>query len=96
MNLLLMNVILGNRILESIFGQGTKNLLNDLVGAAQIIGGIICLLVFIKVSIQKANEEEQERKRYNKWQIALVVCLILIVLAKDILNLILGYFGGGI
>lgn len=96
-SLLLMNAILtGNKILDSELGQGAQSLLNDLISAAQIIGGLIVFLVFIKVSAQKANEEEQERKRYNKWQIALVCILILIVLAKDIINLVLGYFGGGI
>lgn len=96
MNLLLMNMILGTRILDSAIGQGVKNFLNDAVGAAQFIGGIIVLFIFIVVSIKKAKEEEQERKRYTNWQIGLVIILILIILAKDIINLVLGYFGGGI
>lgn len=96
MNLLLMNMILGNRILDSTIGQGVKNFLNDAVVAAQIIGETIVLFIFIVVSIKKAREEEQERKRYTNWQIGLVVIFILIILAKDIINLVLGYFGGGI
>lgn len=91
--MLLANVMLtGNKILDSIFGQGLQNLFQDGIGAGQVIGGLIVVVVFIVISVKKAAEEEQERKRYTKWQIALVAILILIVLAQDLFDMVLSYF----
>ncbi len=91
--MLMTNVVLtGNRILDSTLGQGFMNLLNDGIGAAQLIGGIIVVLVFIVVSIKKSKEEEQDRKRYTNWQIALLIILVLIIEAKDIFELVKSYF----
>lgn len=91
----MMNVILtGNKILDSIFGQGLQNMFNDGIGAAQIIGGIIIILTFIVVCIKKSQEEEQERKRYTKWQIGLAAIFVLIVLAPELFDLVKSYFVG--
>lgn len=92
---MLMDVILtGNKIIDSTIGQGFMNMINDGIGAVQLIGGLVVLLIFVKVSAQKANEEEQERKKYTKWQIALGGIAVLIILAEDIFDLVLSYFGG--
>lgn len=90
--MLLANVMLtGNKILDSIFGQGLQNLFQDGIGAGQVIGGLI-VVVFIVISVKKAAEEEQERKRYTKWQIALVAIAVLILLAQDLFNMVMSYF----
>lgn len=87
-------IILGNRILNSIFGQGAQQLLADLVPVLQIAGGGVVVIFFIIACIKKSKEDdEQGRKRYTGWQIALIFILLLIVAAKEILNLILSYFG---
>lgn len=92
--MLLANVMLtGNKILDSIFGQGLQNLFQDSIGAGQVIGVLIAILVFIVISMKKAAEEEQERKRYTKWQIALVAIAVLILLAQDLFNMVMSYFG---
>lgn len=90
----IMNVILtGNKILDSIFGQGAQNLANDAIGALQLIGSLVVIGVFIYAGIKKSKEEEQsERKRLTNWQIALVIIEILIVCAKDIFELAKSYF----
>ena len=90
MQRMMIQVIVGNRILDSQFGQGLLQLANDGLGAAQLIGGVIVLCIFIK----KSNEsEEQGRKRYTSWQIALVIIFVFILGAKEIINLVLSYFG---
>ena len=87
-------IILGNRILNSIFGQGMQQLLGDLILVLQIAGGSLVVIFFIAACIKKSKEDdEQGRKRYTGWQIALIFILVLIVAAKEILNLILSYFG---
>lgn len=91
--MLLANVMLtGNRILDSVFGQGLQNLFQDGIGAGQVIGGLIVVVVFIVISVKKSAEEEQERKRYSKWQIALVAILVLIALAQELFDMVLSYF----
>lgn len=91
--MLLANVMLtGNKILDSIFGQGLQNLFQDGIGAGQAIGGLIVVVVFIVISVKKSAEEEQERKRYSKWQIALVAILVLIALAQELFDMVLSYF----
>ncbi len=94
MMILMIQVIVGNRILDSQFGQGLLQLANDGLGAAQLIGGVIVLCIFIMTCIKKSNEsEEQGRKRYTSWQIALVIIFVFILGAKEIINLVLSYFG---
>lgn len=91
----LMNVILtGNKILDSTLGQGLQKLFTDGLEAAQIIGVIIIGLVLIIVSLKKSHEEEQERKRYTKWQLGLVAIAVIIVMAQDLIDLVLSYFKG--
>lgn len=90
---LLTNMVLtGNKILDSTIGQGFMNLLNDGIGAAQLIGGIIVVLVFIYISVKKSKAEEQERKTYSNWQIALLIIMVMIIEANDIFNLVKSYF----
>lgn len=92
----LMNLILtGNKILDSPLGQGIMNLFQDGIVAAQWIGGIIVILVFIVVSIRKSKEEQGERKQYTNWQIALVVVFVLILCAQEIFDLVSSYFMKG-
>lgn len=91
--MLLTNIILtGNKILDSVFGQGLQNLFEDGIGAGQVIGGLIVIVCFIIVCVKKSHEEEQERKRYTKWQIALVGIFVLLMLAQELFNLIMSYF----
>lgn len=92
MTTLITMAIVGNKILDSRLGQGLMNLLNDGIGAAQLIGGIIVVLMFIIVSIKKSKEEENDRKSYTKWQIALGVIMVLIIEAQDIFDLVKSYF----
>lgn len=87
-------MMLGNRIMDSSFGQGLMNLLQDGITVGQVIGGLIVVVMFIVVCIKKGNEEEgQGRKRYTTWQISLGVILIFILGAQEIFSLILSYFG---
>lgn len=93
---LLMNLFLtGNKILDSPLGQGIMNLFQDGIVAAQWIGGIIVVLVFVVVSIRKSKEEQGERKQYTNWQIALVVVFVLILGAQEIFDLVGSYFPKG-
>lgn len=82
----------GNKILDSTLGQGLQNFLHDGIGAAQLIGGILVVLIFIIVSIKKSKEEENDRKQYTKWQVALGIIMVLIIEAQDIFDLIKSYF----
>lgn len=84
----------GNKILDSTIGQGIRALLNDALGAGQIIGCIIVVVIFIWVCMKKGQEsDEQGRKRYLNWQITLGLIFVFILLAKDIFNLVGSYFG---
>ena len=91
----LMNaIVLSNNILNSIFGQGAKNFINDLIPVLQLIGGLIVIVLFIVASIKKSKEDdEQGRKRYTGGQISLAVLLVMILGAKEFLTVILQYFG---
>lgn len=94
MQRMMIQVIVGNRILDSQFGQGVLQMANDGLEAAQIIGAIIVLCIFVMTCIKKSNEsEEQGRKRYTSWQIALGIIFVFILGAKEIINLVLSYFG---
>lgn len=93
-NFIMPMMMLGNKILDSTFGQGFLSLLQDGITVGQIIGGFIVVVIFIVVCIKKSNEEEgQGRKKYTAWQISLVMILVLILGAQEILNLVLSYFG---
>lgn len=87
------NILTGNRILDSKIGQGLLALFNDGIGAGQLVGCLVIVFIFIMVCIKKSKEEEQERKRYTSWQIALAALFVLIVLAQDIFDLVISYFG---
>ncbi|MBQ8148811.1 MAG: hypothetical protein IJ040_08510 [Lachnospiraceae bacterium] len=93
---LLMNLFLtGNKILDSPIVQGIMNLFQDGIVAAQWIGGIFVILVFILISIRKSKEEQADRKQYTSWQIALVVAFVLILGAQEIFDLVGSYFTKG-
>lgn len=93
-NFIMPMMMLGNKILDSTFGQGLLNLLNDGITVGQFIGGLIVVLIFIVVCVKKGNEEEgQGRKKYTAWQITLIVILVFILGAPEIINVILSYFG---
>lgn len=100
MNLLLLQLwnltagMMGNKILNSQFGQGIKALLGDSIEAGQWVGGTVVVIMFIVASFKKGQEsEEQGRKRYTNWQIALGVIFVLILMAKEVFNLVGTYFG---
>lgn len=78
---------------NSIYVTGTKKLLKDGLAAAQVVIGLLILVLWVVWEIQKRMAEDNEDAKYSKKQKSAIVGLILAETIATLFGIIGGYYG---
>lgn len=78
---------------DSIYVNGTKKLLKDVLSAAQVIIGVGAFVLWLVWEGQKRVNEENEESRYSKRQKSMIVGVIIAETIMTFFNVIGSYYG---
>ncbi|MDL2225560.1 hypothetical protein LJC20_05120 [Eubacteriales bacterium OttesenSCG-928-M02] len=77
---------------DTVFGQGIKNLINDVVRWLQILAPVLGGVLLIYFFIRKAAADEMDAKKYNQRISTTLICVVAVEVTTVVVNLIVGYF----